>query len=48
MIFKRKLNIAVLGSNGMLGAAVLKKLEAESMNKHSIVNKALGFTREQV
>lgn len=48
MIFKRKFNIAVLGSNGMLGAAVLKKLEAESMNKRSIVNKVLGFTREQV
>ena len=47
-LFKKKLNIVVLGTDGMLGYDVYEKLTKMSCNKNSIINNVIGFDRQKL
>lgn len=47
-IFKKKLNILVLGTDGMLGHDVYEKLTKISCHKKSIINNVIGFDRKKL
>lgn len=46
--FKKKLNILVLGSDGMLGHDVYENLLLRSQNKHSNINYVLGMDKKNI
>lgn len=46
--FKKKLNILVLGTDGMLGYDVYNALTEMSYQKHSNINNVIGFDREKL
>ena len=43
---RKRMNVLVVGANGMLGSAVLKRFQKESMKKHSKINSCIGLTKE--
>jgi dTDP-4-dehydrorhamnose reductase len=47
-LFKKKLNIVVLGTDGMLGHDVYERLTKMSCHKNSIINNVIGFDRQKL
>lgn len=47
-IFKKKLNILVLGSDGMLGHDVYEDLLLQSQNKYSNINCVIGMDKNEI
>lgn len=47
-LFNKKLNILVLGSDGMLGHDVYENLMLQSQNKHSIINNVIGMDKNDI
>ena len=46
-LFKKKLNVVVIGADGMLGRDVVKRFQKASLNPNSRINRCVGLSKDE-